>query len=505
MARRASCGKAGVTVGIVTDPTKFVFSYEHAPVLRQFSRSNAFIRGLMGPVGAGKSSACVVELLRRGMAQKPGLDGVARSRWAIIRNTYSELRNTTIKTVLAWLPPVTFGDYRENPTPQFIIRGFKGVEIELLFLALDSEKDVKKLLSLELTGAWINEAREVPWSIIEVLQGRIGRYPSMRDGGPTWRGLIMDTNPPDADSRWYRFFEEEDHSEGVAELAKYIPGITVENYAAIFKQPSGLSAEAENLPYLEAGYYQRQAIGKSKEWVNVYLRGQYGFVMEGLPVFPEFQDALHVTGDVRTDRDTPVIRGWDYGLTPSCIFSQLTPKGQLITVDEMVSENMGIARFAEAVVMHSKLAFPKRNFIDVGDPAGDARSQTDERTCFEIQRAMDIDIQPAPQTLNIRLESMRKPLNSLRGGQPGFLLHERCKTLRRAFLGGYHYKKMGKVDGEWQSLPNKNRFSHPMDAQTYIAAYLFGDSLTTLPDRRGRDDDEWVFTTDPTRSSVTGY
>ena len=51
-------------------------------------------------------------------------------------------------------------------------------DIDVLFLALDREEDVRKLLSLELTGAWINEAREIPKAIVDTLTGRVGRYPA---------------------------------------------------------------------------------------------------------------------------------------------------------------------------------------------------------------------------------------------------------------------------------------------------------------------------------------
>ena len=39
---------------------------------------------------------------------------------------------------------------------------------------LISQQDIKKLLSLELTGAWINEAREVPRSLINGLLMPLG-------------------------------------------------------------------------------------------------------------------------------------------------------------------------------------------------------------------------------------------------------------------------------------------------------------------------------------------
>ncbi len=51
------------------------------------------------------------------------------------------------------------------------------VDMEVLFRALDRPDDAKKVLSLELTGAWVNEAREVPKGIIDALGDRTGRYP----------------------------------------------------------------------------------------------------------------------------------------------------------------------------------------------------------------------------------------------------------------------------------------------------------------------------------------
>ena len=71
--------------------------------------------------------------------------------------------------------------------------------MEVIFLALDDESDIRKLLGAELTGVWFNEAREMQKSIIDAGTMRVGRYPPMRDGGPTWYGVIADTNAPEDD------------------------------------------------------------------------------------------------------------------------------------------------------------------------------------------------------------------------------------------------------------------------------------------------------------------
>src|SRR5690348_7765628 len=137
------------------------YDYTGSPTLKEFALSPAFLRCVTGPFGSGKSSACVMEIIRRAKEQAPGLDGIRRTRWAVIRNTYTELRDTTIKTFHDWLPPSMFGTW-QVANHDYQITAIPGVYIEILFRALDNEADVKKLLSMELTGAWLNESREIP-------------------------------------------------------------------------------------------------------------------------------------------------------------------------------------------------------------------------------------------------------------------------------------------------------------------------------------------------------
>ena len=481
------------------------FDYKTVPTIRQFARSNAFIRALIGPFGSGKSSGCVVEIPRRGQEQKPGPDGVARTRWAVIRNTYPELLDTTIKTFFQWFPPQYFGRWHATER-RYVIKAFKGAEVEILFRALDEPEDVKRLLSLDLTGAWVNEVREVPWPVIEALQARVGRYPPASEGGATWFGLIMDTNPPDTDSRFYKFFEEGDwHGsfQTLVETGVLPPGSQPHDFAAIFHQPSGLSPRAENLPNLTPGYYQRMAVGKTEEWIKVYIHGEYGFVSDNKAVYPEFSEALHLRDGIEPIGGLPIYRGWDFGLTPCCSFSQVLPDGRWLVFDEMVSESMGIDAFSDEVLEHCSRAFRGPvEFYDDGDPAGQQRAQTDEKTCFEILQAKGVDIQPGMQSLKIRLESVRKPMRTIVGDGCQFVLHRRCKTIRKAMLGGYHYRRLATNTERFSDKPEKNHpHSDIMNAVEYTATHLFGGGLTERPD----DAPVAAARSTQGRSTVTGY
>lgn len=459
--------------------------------MAKFAASNARVRGLLGPFRSGKSSGCVVEIVRRALAQKPGPDGKRRTRWLVVRNTFSQLEDSTIRTFHMWLPPQHFGKYNQTDH-NYTITGFKDCEFEVWFRALDRPDHVRNLLSVEVTGAWVNEAREVPWAIMNALEGRIEQYPNKAMGGCTWAGLFMDTNPPDVDSDWYRFFEEQKHPSW---------------YAEIFRQPSGLSPEAENLSNLpNPNYYKILAQGKSAEWVKVYIEGKYGFIVDGKPVYPEYSDTLHLR-EVEPIPGIPIIRSYDFGLTPACAFSQILPDGRWLTFDEMLSTDMGFDRFSDDVLDHCARSFKGSvTFEDYGDPAGLQRAQTDERTCFEIAASKGINMQPSEQEPLLRMESVRKPLRTIVKGEPMFVLHPRCRNIRKGFLGGYQMRRL-QVSGpaRFAAKPDKGPLSHIMNALEYGCAAHFGAVVTGS--NLVQSEPLFAIRDDPTggRSPITGY
>jgi hypothetical protein len=440
------------------------FDYTPVPTVWRFSQSRKFIRGLMGPFGSGKSSGCVMELVQLA-ARQPAVDGVRRSRFAVVRNTYGQLRDTSIKTWLDWLPDGEFGTYAKSDHA-YLMRIPLGdgtrVESEVLFRALDREEHVANLLSLELTAAWVNESREIPWSVIRALQGRVGRFPAVRDGGCVDPGLIMDTNPPEDSSWWYKLFE-----------------VDRPDNAEIFKQPSGRSPEAENLTNLPAGYYTNMMKGADPDFIRVYVDGLYGYVRDGKPVFPEYNDGLHCA-EFEPVKGVTVKRGWDFGLTPACVFTQLLPDGRWLVFEEICGDDIGISSFADVVLGVSSERFAGFKFEDYGDPAGRQRSamsaDRDETTCFDILNGKGIRVDEGEQNLTARLECVRRPLNTLRDGKPQFVLHPRCTTLRKGFMGRYQFRRV-KVAGaaeRYHDEPEKNEYSHAMDAVQYVATRVFG-------------------------------
>ena len=431
-------------------------TYKASPTMCKFHLDEEnFVRLLMGPFGSGKSVACAMEVLRLCMAQHKGPDGVRRSRWAVVRNSYRELQDTTINTWSDWIPEQL--GYWKLTDMKFTLK-FNDIEAEILFRALDKPQDIKKLLSLELTGAWLNESREIPKAIFEAVQGRVGRYPAKRDGGPRWYGIIADTNPPDEDHYIYRVFEEE-QPEG------YI----------CYRQPSGLSPDAENRENLPDGYYERMIIGKDPEWIKVYVHGEYGFVQNGKCIYPEFNERIHVCeedDEYLFNPDRTLFVGIDFGLTPAAVFAQKTTAGGFRILDELVTEDMGASRFAKELRRKLGRDFHDATDIEVwADPAGMQRAQTDETTPFDILNAHGIPAMPTyTNDFVVRRDAVGNTMLALDfSGEPAFRMNRSCRVLRKACAGGYKYRRMMVVgDERYQDKPDKNMYSHVAEALQYL-------------------------------------
>lgn len=474
-----------------------------------FLQSNAFVVGLMGPIGSGKSTCCVMKLMLNAQKQKPGPDGVIRRRTAIIRNTYPELKTTTIKTWHDWMPQ-SMGKWVDQGPPTHRIYSVDGAnkltfDWEVIFLALDRPEDIRKLLSMELSDAWINEAREIPRAILDGLTGRVARYPAVRDGGCTDPQIVMDTNPPDTDHWWAKMadFQDAESIERTRAIEERLreSGALKEKQKLFkfFRQPGGRvpnDAEgkmgAENLPNLPDGYYDRVSAGKSEEWIKVYVDGAYGFVMDGKPVYPEYRDNAHCR-PFELNRALPLYVGIDFGLTPAATFGQRSVTGQWRIVHELVTEDMGAKRFGDILAATMRERFHGFQFAAItGDPAGDTRAQTDETTPFQILRGCNIDANPASTNDPVKREEVVKyALNRMVDGEPGMLIHPDCQKLRKAMAGGYHFRRIQGPDDRFHEKPEKNMSSHVAESLQYMM--LGGGEVRTIlkrdpslrPPRRG--------------------
>ncbi len=440
-----------------------VYDFNHVPTVRAFFLDRRMVKCIMGPLGSGKSSGCVVSLFHYACMQKPDERGIRRTRFTIVRNTYKELMDTTKKTIDEWIGPMRPVWKEGKFMYEFSFRLADGTRVhsEWLLRALDRPEDIRRILSSDLSGAWVNEAREVGKEIIDMLEGRIGRYPGKRQC--TYAFILMDTNPPDVGHWLYQLFEKqivEDPSLG----EKYV----------LFRQPSGLAEDAENIANLPENYYRNLVIGKDPDWVKVYVHGEYGYTKEGKPVFPNFAPSVHIAKERMSPiKGLELAVGMDFGLFPAAVIGQLSPKGELRVYDEIVSmEATDISEFVEGLLMpFMRTQYGDRIlFYVIGDPAGRNRSQLDSRSCFMVLRGFGINAYPAySNSLQPRLQAVNGFLTRLVEGKPAFQINPNCETLIAALSGKYRFRRV-RVSGEhYSDLPEKNSYSHVADALQYLA------------------------------------
>ena len=287
--------------------------YTAPPTLSKFMRSKAYGRLCAGPVGSGKTTACMMELFRRAMEQSKAPDGFRYTRFAVVRQTLKQLKDTVLNDMQTWL--VGLGEWKVSENTYYL--SFGDVKSEWIFIPLEDAQDQARLLSMQLTGVWLSEVIEMNFDILAPVSGRVGRYPSGPSGTHTWYGIIGDTNCPVELSDWHKFM------------------IDPPPNWQIFVQPSGMSPHAENLNYLlqtedtralpldhpdrlaKGRQYYEQFIdmyGANHAWVRRYVYAQYGDDPTGEAVFKAtFKPSFHVVPETFVIPGYPLIIGQDFG------------------------------------------------------------------------------------------------------------------------------------------------------------------------------------------------
>lgn len=421
------------------------------------NRDTVFVTG-----NSAKSTGCIFTLVYEGMRQPPGPDGIRRTRYAVVRNTNQQLMDTTFKSFNAFFKDGQAGKWRATDKT-FVLKPAPDTEIEFMFRPLDTEDDIGRLLSLEVSGIWFNEAREINHKVYLAAIGRIGRYPSKINGGCARPLVLLDTNPPEEDSWLYDMVEK----------------IKPDN-VGIYIQPPALipgtyevNPDAENLENLPDDYYETQvdAAKDNDEYINVYLRVMYGRTNAGKPVLPMFDKARHVARrPLEPNPLLPLYVGFDPGMNSGLVFGQYTLNGQLLCYDAIATEQTGTERLIREKI-RPMLANKYRDFevIFCPDPAAAIRSNVDERTALDAlsKAGYRFKFVDKNNQLQPRLEAAENFLTrQVETGAALQLDPEGCKPLIRALDGGYRYPESKR--GVEKDTPEKNEHSHVADAFQYL-------------------------------------
>lgn len=504
--------------------TRKLIQYKPTRTGAKLHKSEAFIRCIKGPVGSGKSVTCIQEMKRLWHTQLPNNQGIRLGRWAIIRNTRPELINTTLKTFQQWIPE-ELAKIKHNPNlkaeVKYKLPDGTTVQVEVLFLALDQPKDVRKLLSLELSGVFINEAREIVYDVVKAARERVGRYPAKIDGyseeqcnkieceytgkitysACTRKAILMDTNPPN-NMHWWYHLDVNGHLPDIGQDQKEQAKFETAGIFAFFNNPPPLmkdkggsyvpNPKGENIEYLPGGYkyYLDMIAGNSSDHINVMVLGNYGMMKTGRPVYPEYNDILH-SEDIKPIPGVPIALGWDFGLNPSLVIGQETANGQVRIYHELTKAGIGARQFARDIVKPFLIENYKGYEIrfSVGDPTGNNRGEGEGTSAISIiNEVLGFTTEGAPTNdPTQRLDAVKSRLTRLvEGGKPAYVVDKRCTVLREGKMGGYCYARMNTSGEKYRDKPDKNEFSHLADAEQYLLlGFVHGlDSARSIDDAK---------------------
>lgn len=234
----------------------------------------------------------------------------------------------------------------------------------------------------------------------------------------------------------------------------------------------------------------------------------------GKVVYPEYGREHQALDPLVFDPQRPLYCGWDFGAheggTPAWVPTQVNTFGQWLIFPPLApteDRSIGTYDFGQLVADHLQreyaaphgLQWRQLKLLHFGDPNGNQRApRTGDRpremvTHFQIlNRGLEIplgpdakgdmqyerkpgfgfEIQPGPVNVLDRLNAVRARLTlTLPGRLPGLVVDPRATVIRDGFAGGYHFPK--RADGSYETHPEKDWFSHSLDALAYVAACLF--------------------------------
>jgi hypothetical protein len=435
--------------------------YYAPPTISQFMESDAFGRLLCGPVGSGKTTGCLVELARRMGEQAPAIDGRRYTRWAIIRQSLKDAKATVLKDARGWFGALA--DWRVSESTMYVDYG--DIYSEWLYIPLENPEDIKRLLSTQLTGAYINEASEIDIDLLSHIAGRCGRFPNNEFGAPTWRGIFADTNMPIVNTPWADFI------------------LNPPPLWQVFRQPSGLSLEAENLDHLDQTadslelpegnpdriaqgreYYRRLATLGTEDYIRRYVMAEFGRDISGSAVYQEsFRYEFHVRETLTPAPARLLIVGQDFGRNPWSLITQMDHRGRLQCLEEVAGTDIGLEQHVKQNLVPALLSerYAGLPLVIVGDPSGAVKDSIFEMNHFDLLTSLGLPAEKAPTNdLDPRIRSVEAMLlRQVDGGGAVLFDRAKCPTLVQAMNGSYRYTKDSK--GECISLDINPRITPP--------------------------------------------
>ena len=447
----------------MTDPE---ITFNANPTQKAFINSRAEADLFSSRKGEGKSTALCWACWYH-TRNNPG------AQWAIIRDTWTNLRRTTLAEFFRWFPAGVWGTWHEQNREFTWNPHLMGPGSRVTFLGLDDKTDAAKVASMPLGGVGLDEpcpaASEglgIDDFVFTTAMGQL-RQPGMR----WYAAKIAQNNSDETHWTYRRFVDPGTGPHGGALLPLQEPGFRL-------WQP----VYAENTANLKPGYYEamRREWADRPDLVSRFVDGKITNQLIGRPVTPEWDDNVHLARELVPVRGTDLILCWDWGNTPACAITQLTPLGHWLILETHVGVDVGVY---ELITDQIKPALRDRyrrfKWWHTGDPSGARKEQSsvDQSAVRVVKKELGGVWRPGPQDPMDGVPALRSVMRSIGRVKVD---RTRAKEAWWALRGGWHFHiaRSGVAGGR----PVKDVHSHIGDALAHGAAVVF--PLGTLRERK---------------------
>jgi hypothetical protein len=483
-------------------------------VLEKFHASDAFVRIVMGPRGSGKSHSCQAELFRQALEMPACEDGVRRSRYVVIRNSYRALETSALATHRVMFAGLEgFSDVEiavgREPWRSFLrmpLPDGTRLDSEWLWLALDS-LTYDKLRSTEYTGAYINEIAHdfADTTIVTKVIESAGRYPPKhmfsdkvqksadKAGKSIYRAFVIaDTNPPNTVHPMVKLFDVPPPDWAMFRQIPAIMEIPEDRYegdkdAGLVKNGYRYIVNPDSpLPSIHNGgaiYWFRMLADADRSTIDSSILGKPSKNIAGKPVYPMFDEDDSIVRYQLSQADwayKPLVVGIDTsGLNPAavvCMYDDAT----LWVLDEVFEPDTPFNEFVQDMLLPTlQQRYPTNRITCVLDPSN-PQSSLDRVTALQvIQRA----------GLNAVLASTNNPTTRIQavahflGRRGRFKIAGHCAHTLEGLRGGYRYSPIKGQSGVFKTTPDKNASSHTQDSLQYACLLVKGGSDRLAPSK----------------------
>lgn len=453
-------------------------TYMAGPIAKLAHQSRARVKYLWGVVGSAKTTWLCWRVYF--MAKRAAAAGVSL-RAVLVRDTYRNLVDTTLKTFLEWFPDGVMGELKGDPAT-FHLYTPDGRKHEVMFRHGQTAAEASNFLSLEAGFIGLDEVAPAftPSGIVspgisaDVFNIAIQR---LRQSGIDEPELAMSSNPPPMQYWTSKRIIDADPAK-LREL----------NWAHYWV------GQDENKHNLRTGYYEELAKSLPDDLKKRFVDGERVAIYPGLPIFQkDFSERMHVREGLKPIAGLPIVLCVDSsGLAPAALFTQIDHKGRWLWlreiqggyVDGKLSEQIGAQRFAAMVRYVANEHFSGFSFAPGwGDPYRlDTKSDTDEKSWAQYFRAEGFDLRPGETLITDRIESVRTRLTTIIEGNPALLINKAgCPLAIEALSGGYRWGLDPLASRITGAEPVKDHFSHVMDAAGHGCGKIFGKVKRLIP------------------------